>query len=270
VRVDEHTITLGQEPVFYRSAPWTGAPVLYLHGLATSSDDWTPFLERTGGLAPDLPGFGRSGKGGHLDYTLDAHASFIEQFLAEQGIEQIRLVAHGWGAGAGLVLTQRHPDRIERLVLCNALPLVPGFHWHGVPRLLRRPLLGELIMGSTQQWMFARVLRSASASPSAWSGAALAAVWEQFDQGTQRAILRLLRSADEGQLAEHGSGLGTLRIPALVIWGERDPWFPPTFGDAYASRLPDATLERIAAAGHWPWLDDSGVTDRVAAFVTGG
>ncbi len=270
MRVDEHTITLGQEPVFYRTASWTGVPILYLHGLPTSSDDWTPLLERTGGLAPDLPGFGRSGKGGHLEYTIEAHASFVAQFLADQRIERIRLVAHDWGAGAGLVLTQWHPERIERLVLCNPLPLLPGFHWQGVPKLLRRPLLGELIMGSTRRWMLARTLRDASASPAAWSDAAIAAVWEQFDQGTQRAILRLLRSAAEQRLADLGAGLGALRMPALVIWGERDPWFPPSFADAYASRLADVTLERLAPAGHWPWLDDPGVNDRIAAFVTSG
>ena len=50
---------------------------LYLHGIPTSSDDFVPFLERTGGVAPDLIGFGRSGKGGHLDYSIDGHADFV-------------------------------------------------------------------------------------------------------------------------------------------------------------------------------------------------
>ena len=59
----------GPIPVFWRSAPATGggATPLYLHGVPTSSDDWVPFLERTGGIAPDLPGFGRSGKPGYLE-----------------------------------------------------------------------------------------------------------------------------------------------------------------------------------------------------------
>ena len=57
VHVDEHTISLDDSPVYYRSAKAvTGAPPLYLHGVPTSSDDWTEFLARTGGLAPDLIG----------------------------------------------------------------------------------------------------------------------------------------------------------------------------------------------------------------------
>ncbi|HEX4837447.1 MAG TPA: hypothetical protein VFV03_02845, partial [Solirubrobacteraceae bacterium] len=44
----------GGLPVFWRSAPSSGAtaPALYLHGVPTNSDDWLPFLERSGGLAP--------------------------------------------------------------------------------------------------------------------------------------------------------------------------------------------------------------------------
>ena len=68
MRVDEHTFHLDDSPVYYRSAEAPGVPKVYLHGIPTSSDDWLEFLGRTGGLAPDLIGFGRSGKGGHLDY----------------------------------------------------------------------------------------------------------------------------------------------------------------------------------------------------------
>ncbi|MDX6660967.1 MAG: hypothetical protein QOJ55_1789, partial [Solirubrobacteraceae bacterium] len=61
-RVQEHLEDIDGQPIFWRSAPGDGAPVVYLHGVPTSSDDWVSFLERTGGLAPDLPGFGRSSK----------------------------------------------------------------------------------------------------------------------------------------------------------------------------------------------------------------
>src|SRR6187431_1054298 len=43
------------------------APILYLHGVPNGAVMWKPFLERTGGVAVDLPGFGESGKRGDLD-----------------------------------------------------------------------------------------------------------------------------------------------------------------------------------------------------------
>jgi len=270
VRVDEHTIQLDGTPVFFRDAESSRVPPLYLHGLPTSSDDWLGLLERTGGIAPDLIGFGRSSKAGNLDYTLEGHADFIERLLGELGVGRVQLVAHDWGAGGGLVFAQRHPERIERIVLIDALPLLDGFSWNRVGRIWRRPGIGELVMGSVTRGMLNRAIRRACVTDDAWPDARLRAVWDQFDQGTQRAILRLYRAADPDQLASAGSGLAELDAPAFVLWGERDPWFAPEFADAYAARLSHATARRIDGAGHWPWLEHAGAADEVVAFLDGG
>jgi pimeloyl-ACP methyl ester carboxylesterase len=267
VRVDEHTIELDGTPVFYRSAGEDDVPPLYLHGSPTSSEDWVALLERTGGIAPDLIGFGRSSKAGNLDYTLEGHADFIERLLSVLGVERVRLVAHDWGAGGGLVFAQRHPERIDRLVLIDALPLLDGFVWNRVGRTWRRPAVGELVMGSVTRWILNRELRRATVGDDVWSDERLRTVWEQFDQGTQRAILRLHRAADPELLAAAGAGLETLKSPALVLWGEHDPWFAAEFADAYAARLPHATVRRVAGAGHWPWLEQADVADSVATFL---
>lgn len=263
--VDEHTIELGGGPVFYYRAPRGGTPVVYLHGVPTSADDWVPFLELTGGIAPDLPGFGRSTKAGHLDYSMAGHADFLEGFLDALGISRFALVAHGWGAAGGLVLAQRHPARIARLVLIDAVPLLAGFHWHRLARAWRAPVLGELIMGSTPKRLLFHGLRQASGSE--WSQARLAAVWEHFDQGTQRAILRLHRDGDPSRLAAAGLGLDDIEAPALVVWGERDPWFGVELAARYAERLPHAQVQIVEGAGHWPWLGRPEAVSRVVSFL---
>jgi pimeloyl-ACP methyl ester carboxylesterase len=267
VDVGEHTAEIDGQPVYWRAAQADGAPPLYVHGVPTSSDDWVPFLARTGGLAPDLPGFGRSGKGGHLDYSIDGIAAFVARFLDEvvpTRPEQVKLVVHDWGAAA-LAFAQRQPERIERLVICNAVPLLPGYRWHRVARLWRTPLLGELAMGATTRRALARALRPAFAGPV--PDAFVDAAWRHFDQGTQRAILRLYRSAPEEWLAQAGHDLSHVGAPALVVWGARDPYLPSRFGDAYAAKLPGARVEHVAGAGHWPWLDRPDVVDRLATFL---
>src|SRR6202012_3157104 len=100
------------------------------------------------------------------------------------------------------------------------------------------------LMGSINRWLLARILRHGSASPDAWPDRRVDAVWDQFDQGTQRAILRLVRSA---AAPPKTSG----RVPALIVWGERDPWYPPALADAYAAHLPEARVARFPDAGHW-------------------
>ncbi|MGN6188872.1 MAG: alpha/beta fold hydrolase [Conexibacter sp.] len=268
--VAEHTAELDGQPVFWRSAetPPGRAPVLYVHGVPTSSDDWLPFLQRTGGLAPDLLGFGRSGKGGQNDYSLEGIARFVERFLDElvpTRPERVRLVVHDWGAAA-LAFAQRHPERIERLVILNAVPLLPGYRWHRVARLWRTPLVGELAMGLTLRPTLERALRPAFAGGRVPDGFAEAALrW--FDQGTQRAILRLYRSAPEDSLATAGARLPSLGMPTLVGWGARDPFISSRFGEQYAAELPRGEFVLVEDAGHWPWLDRPDLIDRIATFL---
>ena len=265
--MDEHTIDVGGTPVFYRRRGAAGGEVLYLHSVPTSSDDWRDLLAITGGIAPDLPGFGRSGKAGNYDYSLPGYGRFIEELLDALAVSRVTIVGHAWGAAAGLVFAQRRPERVEKLAIIDPVPLLDGYSWPGIVRWWRRPGIGELAMGSLSRWLLAGLLRRGSVTSAAWPDTRVDVVWDQFDQGTQRAILRLHRSVDERSLAAAGSRLDTLSQPSLVVWGEEDPWIPSAFADAYARRLPSATVERVAGAGHWPWLEAPQLIDRLAAFV---
>jgi len=269
ISVEEHTIEVAGAPVFYRIATGSGVPVLYLHSVPTSSDDWLEFLEHGGGLAPDLPGFGRSGKAGNLDYSLGGYVEFVERFLAQLGVDRVALAGHGWGGAIALAFARRHPELVARMAIIDPIPLLPGWRWPRMVRIWRAPVVGELVMGSINRWLLGRTLRAGTVSPDAWPAARIDATFAQFDQGTQRAILRLHRSIDEAGLALVGNDLERIDQPVLVVWGERDPWLDPAFAVVYAQRLPDATAARIADAGHWPWLDQPSVIDRVTSFLVG-
>ncbi len=250
------------------SAQETDAAVpLYLHGVPDSSDAWLDFLARSGGLAPDLPGFGRSGKPGSLSFTIEEYADFLESFLELVGVERVQLVVHDWGA-VGLAFAQRHPERIERLVVINAVPFLPGYRWHRTARMWRTPLLGELSMGSINRRVLRLTSRESNATPGPMPDSWIDSVLAHFDQGTQRAILRLYRSSPPERLAAAGEHLGELGVPSLVVWGMRDPYFPARFGKAYADVL-DGELLELGDAGHWAWLDRPDVIDRVVEFLGG-
>jgi pimeloyl-ACP methyl ester carboxylesterase len=266
--VSDHNAEIDGLPVFWRSAPSPpGAVPLYLHGVPSNSDDWLEFLAHSGGLAPDLPGFGRTGKPGSLGYTIPEYDSFIERFLDHAGVERVKLVVHDWGA-LGLVFAQRLPQRVERIVVVNAVPLLPGYRWHRTARIWRTPLAGELFMGSTTRFTLRLASRESNATPGPMPERWLASVIDHFDQGTQRAILRLYRSAPPSVLADAGSRLGQLDVPALVAWGMKDPYIAPRFGRDYAAALPRAELLELPDAGHWPWLDRPDLVTRVLDFLS--
>jgi pimeloyl-ACP methyl ester carboxylesterase len=255
--VTEHTDTLNDQPLFWRSAEGAHPPVLYLHGVPTSSDDWVELLERTGGLAPDLPGFGRTGKRGDGDYTMRGYDAFVEAFLDRLEVDRVRLVVHDWGA-VGLLWAQRFPERVERLVVINAIPLLAGYRWHRIGRLWRMPAVGEMAMGLATRWAWRRELPERVVDEA----------WPHFDQGTQRAILRLYRSSPEDALARAGLDLGTVGCPALVVWGDSDRYIPSGFAESYADALGgEAKILHLPDAGHWPWFDRPDVIDRITAFL---
>jgi pimeloyl-ACP methyl ester carboxylesterase len=271
VGVEEQTIEIAGSPIFYRRAPSpaAGPPTLYLHSVPTSSDDWAQQLATSGGVAVDLPGFGRSGKGGQLDYSVDGYVAFLERFLRMLELDRVAVVGHGWGGAFGLLLALRRPELVARLVLVDAIPLLDGFSWPRIARWWRLPVAGELVMGSVNRRWLARTLRAGSGSATAWPDARVKAVWEQFDEGTLRAILRLHRSAELPALVTAAAGLESLEVPSTVVWGEADPWLDVRFADAYAARLPQATLHRVPGAGHWPWLDEPSLGAQLAAFAAG-
>jgi pimeloyl-ACP methyl ester carboxylesterase len=256
-------------PLAWREVePHTGVPVLYVHGVPTDGADWLPFLDRTGGYAPDLPGFGRSGKPGDFDYSTEGYARFLEAFLDHLGVERYSLVTHDWGV-VGLALAQRAPERVERLAILGAVPLLPGYRWHRVARAWRTPLAGELVMGFTTKLGMKRAMRRAISDRAA-ADDLTERIWENFDHGTQRAILRLYRSADPPALAKAGERLAEIDAPALVLWGERDPFIPPEFARRYAETLGgQTTVEIMTGAGHWLWLDRPETVDTVTRFMEG-
>ena len=213
---------------------------------ADELDDWVGFLERTGGLAPDLPGFGRSGKRGDGDFTMRGYDRFLEPFLDHPGVERVRLVVHDWGAvgpalGPAPPRARRAPGRDRRRPAPARLPLAPRR-----PRCGACAGVGEVAMG------LSHALGLAAAAPAAAGRRS----WPHFDQGTQRAILQLYRASPEDALAARRPRLGRIDCPALVVWGDATPTSPP--------RSPTPTRTRSAArprsctcpsAGHWPWLD---------------
>ncbi len=272
MRVDEHTAELDGVLTYYRSADPVASPqadpvaspLVYLHGLPTSSDIWVPLLERAGGIAPDLIGFGRSSKGGHLDYTLAGLARAVSQLLDHLGLARPALVGHDWGALVALELARHRP--VDRLVLIAPVPLTPEHEWTGLAKVWRTPVLGELAMGATTLGLLVRRLRGASTDPGAWDQKARTdAVWSQFDQGTQRAILRLHRTTDPHHLTSIAQDLET--TPAVVL-GERDPWLSAGQATAVAELLAgQPPLATIPGTAHWPWLERPEALEALAAIL---
>jgi len=91
-----------------------------------------------------MPGFGQADKPAKFDYSPAGYAAFLEKLFSQLGIEQVHLVLHDFGGPWGLAWATSHPTGVRSVALFNVgVPL--GYHWHSTAKLVRRPILGELI-----------------------------------------------------------------------------------------------------------------------------
>ena len=267
----EHRIEVAGVETAVLEQPGEGTPVLLVHGVPNGAGMWQPFLERIGArtLRADLPGFGHSARPDleAFDGSVDALADWAEALIDALELERYSLVVHDWGA-VGLLAAARHPERVERIVALNPVPFEYDYRWHWIGQIWRNRRVGGFFTGaSANRFMTAAILRQARPGWRRMPDYFLDDCLREWDRGKSRAILSLYRSADPDVLGRHGDTLGALSSPALVLWGEHDPYIPNGFGPRYAERLGDAELERYPDAGHWAWIDRPDVIDRTVAFV---
>jgi pimeloyl-ACP methyl ester carboxylesterase len=250
--------------------PDPGHPVLLFHGNPSNAEDWTPFLERLDGrrhaIAPDLLGWGKADRPASFRWTMDGLAGWIGDLIDSLGVARFDLVVHDWGAIAVLAAADR-PDAVDRIVEMNTVPLNPDYRWHWIARLWRRRGVGELLNATTSRFGTRQLLRQATTSAEA-RGELTDRIHAYFDRGTKRAVLELYRDADPEKFGPMARRLEKLTGPALVVWGDADPYIGSEFADKIAAGLGgEARVEHVPDAGHWPWLDRPEVVGTVCDFL---
>jgi pimeloyl-ACP methyl ester carboxylesterase len=246
-------------------------PVLLFHGNPSNAEDWTPFLEHLGGrrhaIAPDLLGWGKAERPPSFHWTMEGLAGWIGDLIDALGVAHFDLVVHDWG-GVAMITAAERPHVVDRIVEMNCVPLSPDYRWHWIARLWRRRGVGELLNATTSRFGTRQLLRQATTRP---EGRAELAdrIHEYFDRGTKRAVLELYRDADPEKFAQIAERLKRLTGPALVVWGDADPYIGSEFAERIAGMLGgESRVEHFGDAGHWPWLDRPEVVDTVCDFLT--
>ena len=129
-----HDVALKQVAVLdstmaYREAGDPDAPtVLFLHGNPTSSYIWRniiPLVASVGHcVAPDLIGFGQSGKP-DIEYRFFDHVRYLDAFLEKAGISSAYVVAHDWGTALAFHLAARRPEFVRALAFMEFIRPMP-------------------------------------------------------------------------------------------------------------------------------------------------
>jgi haloalkane dehalogenase len=136
----------------YREAGDRQAPVaLFLHGNPTSSYIWRNILPLVAPvahcIAPDLIGFGQSGKP-DIEYRFADHLLYLDAFLDNAGISSAFVIAQDWGSALAFHLAARRPEFIRGLAFMEFIRPMPtwgDFHPDQVETFqkFRTPGVGE-------------------------------------------------------------------------------------------------------------------------------
>ncbi|HVR04845.1 MAG TPA: alpha/beta hydrolase [Solirubrobacteraceae bacterium] len=245
--------------------------VVFVHGNPGSSSDWTALVDAAGALgravALDMPGFGRADKPHDFDYQVSGYAEFLGGALAELGIERVHLVVHDFGGPFGLFWGLQHPQAWASVVLIN-VGIMPGYTWHTMARRWRTPVLGELIQAWIPRSGWRRAMQKAN--PRGLPAEFVDKMYDEYDRGTRRAVLKLYRATpNPGETARQlGAAMKELHKPALVVWGAKDPFIGVEFAERQRDFFAVRDVVILPESGHWPFQDDpQPVAEAVLPFL---
>jgi len=244
-------------------------PVLALHGQPGSGRDFEAVAWALGGacpiLAPDRPGWGgRVGEpaGGFATGADDALA-----VLDREGVERAVVLGFSWGGGVAVELALRHPERVSGLVL--AASIGPG-EPTAADRLLAVPVAGRAICAGGLA--LTRMVLGRRATHRLVGRRMKGLEPEQCRRfATECLTPAVLGSFMTEQRAlvtdwpEIVGRLGELRVPTVVVTGDRDRLIAPGSARRLAAAIPGAELRVVPGAGHY--LPGAGMAVLVEAVL---
>ena len=258
----------------------TGDPVLMLHGNPTWSYLYRKIIPPVAAagfraIAPDHMGFGRSDRpSGHRRYTLRSHVDNLLTFVRELDLRDITLVMQDWGGPIGFGMAVEEPARIARLVIMNTgVGVFPGevqLPFHGP--FLQRGLGEMLCLGAN---LFVEGMPGGMRRESA-TEEVMAAYRAPFpDYYSRVPILALVRDVPIGHehpsapyMAEIGSRMGSLDVPALLVWGMRDHMFPAPILEFWKATYPGARVVELPEGRHYLQEDEpEAISEAIASFL---
>lgn len=226
-----------------------GAPLLLVHGLGSSIQDWEyqlPHLQRQYRVvAVDLRGHGRSGKPRER-YSMAAFAADVAALIEHLDLQPVHLVGISMGGMVGFQLGVDRPELLRSLCIVNSAPEVKAKSAADWWMLAKRWSLSRLLSLQTIGKGLGRLL-----FPLPEQAELRAKVEQRWPQNDKRAYLASLDAIIGWGVRER---LAVITCPTLVISGDRD-YTPVAAKQAYVAELPNARLVVIERSRHATPMD---------------
>jgi pimeloyl-ACP methyl ester carboxylesterase len=243
-----HYVTAGRGPL-----------VVFVHGFPEFWYAWRSQLAEFGrdhqAVALDMRGYNLSAKPGDLaQYELPLLVEDVRALAAHLGHERFTLVGHDWGGVVSWAVAAAHPEHVEKLVIINAPhPDVFARELANNPaqqqassymQFFRSPQAEAVLSANGYAPLVDMMRRTLGERFSDADRAAYVEAWSQ--PGALTGGLNYYRAARPGSASEM-----IIRVPTLVIWGEKDTALLTGNLDGLERYVPDLTVTRLSECSHW-------------------
>lgn len=215
--------------------------VVMLHGWGANLGLVWPLAEKlvvTGYrvYVPDMPGFGDTAPPPDT-WTVHDYATWVLAYMEALGIETAHLFGHSFGGRLSIVLSAQHPERFQKVVLCDAAGVKPPTPWYRqLPVVLYKVVEG--IVGDVA------VVQKLRDRYRAQVGSA-----DYLQAGALRDTFLAVIAEDLLPFAVQ------ISQPTLLVWGANDEDTPLWQAKRLEAAIPDAGLVVFPGAGHYSYLD---------------
>jgi len=248
----------------------SGRPVVLLHGTPSWSFLWRNVAHQLAShysvYLLDWPGYGDSARGPPINLSWDEQARRLVALFDHWGLDRPAVVAHDIAPVLALRAHLLEGLAFGPLVLADAglvPPFVTGFSRHVIDHIgVFRAIPTHIAEAMIQRHIETTVAQPMSAETReaymrAWRGEeGVTAYWDAvaaYDEGLARPVVERLGSID---------------VPALVLWGAEDAWEPAWKADELADLIPGARRQLLPGAGHFaPEDDPTGFVEAVKSFL---
>lgn len=241
---DTMLITTSSGLQVYYEVKGKGENLFLLHGWGGSSQGLRPllnyFCQHFRVFSLDLPGFGRSNTPPEV-WGSHQYAQCIHNIWQQLEIKNCNIIAHSFGGRIAIILATQYPGIIKKLVLTGSAGLPPhrglDYYIKVYTAKLSKKILS--VAGSTGKKLQETVLRLLGSSDYTSANPQM------------RAILVKVVNEDLSEL------LPQIKIPTLLVWGEKDTATPLVMGKTMNKLISDSKLIVFPSTGHFAYLEKS-------------
>lgn len=251
--------------IFYREAGEPGNPtLLLLHGYPSSSHQFRQLIpllaDKFHLVAPDMPGFGFTEvpAARQYRYSFDALGKTLTDFVDVLGLEQYALYVFDYGAPAGLRLALNYPERVTGLISQNGNAYREGLgeawapvqaYWADPSAENRQAVHDAILHLEGTRWQYLHgVKEPEKVAPEGYYLDAL--LLERPGNKEIQLDLFLDYANNLKRYPDFQAFFRRTQLPALIIWGEQDPFFIPAGAQAYQRDNANAVVEMLDT-GHF-------------------